>query len=71
MRPTTRTNELSLHEMLTVDTVGLTRILSCGRATAIEMGLQAEAKIKIGKRTLWNTKKIQAYLDKISVGEQA
>lgn len=50
----------------TVDTPGLQRLLMAGRRTAIEIGDSAGARIKVGRRVLWNVSKIQDYLDKIS-----
>lgn len=51
---------------LTVDTAGLQSLLSAGRATAVEIGTAAGAKITVGRRVLWNVLKIQKYLDEIS-----
>lgn len=62
----TRVSELPINDRLTVDTVELTRVLSCGRATAVEIGKQAGAEISFGKRKLWNVEKIKKYLDAIS-----
>ena len=49
-----------------VDTQGLMQLLDAGRQTATQIGTAAEAKIKIGRRVLWNVSKIQKYLDSIS-----
>ena len=51
---------------LTVDTPRLMELLQCGRATAVQIGNEAEAKITIGRRVLWNISKIREYLDEIS-----
>ncbi len=51
---------------LTVDTVRLMELLQVGRATAVKIGVEAEAKITIGRRILWNTSKIKKYLDEVS-----
>lgn len=66
MKATTRNDELMLVEKMTLDTTGLMKVLSCGRATAIEIGTQAQARIQIGKRVLWNTNKVKRYLDSIA-----
>lgn len=51
---------------LTTDTPGLQAMLHAGRSTAIKIGMEAEAKIVIGRRVFWNVPKIQRYLDCIS-----
>ena len=48
---------------ISVDTNGLQTILSCGRSTAIQIGIDARARIVVGKRVLWNVAKIQTFLD--------
>ncbi len=49
-----------------VDTKELQEMLSCGRVTAVQIGNNAGAKIQIGRRVLWNVRKVNAYLDSIS-----
>ncbi len=44
----------------------LKEILCCGRKTAVEIGIAANAKITIGKGVLWNVSLIQKYLDSIA-----
>lgn len=51
---------------LTVDTPRLMEMLEVGRATAVQIGTEAEARIQIGRRVLWNIKKIKKFLDEIS-----
>lgn len=41
----------------------LTSILDCGRPTAEQIAIQSGAKIKIGKRALYNVEKIKNYID--------
>lgn len=53
-------------EKSTVDTDGLKEMLSSGRKTAVEIGMAAEARVQVGRRVLWNVRKIQQYLDKVS-----
>lgn len=53
-------------ESLTVDTPRLMELLQCGRATAVLIGNESEAKIKIGRRVLWNIDKIRSYLSEVS-----
>lgn len=50
----------------TVDTEKLQGMLTAGRKTAVEIGTAAGARIKVGRRVLWNVAKIQKYLDAIS-----
>lgn len=49
-------------EFITVSTDRLAELLDCGKSTARNIGEKADAKIKIGRRTLWNIEKIKAYL---------
>lgn len=51
---------------LTVDTVGLQKLTHSGRKTAVEIGMAAGARINVGKRVLWNVKKVRVYIDSIS-----
>ena len=51
---------------LTVSAKGLQCLLSAGRATAVEIGTAAGARVAVGRRVLWNVAKIQKYLDEIS-----
>jgi hypothetical protein len=52
---------------VTIDTKTLTEVLHCGRVTAVKIGTDAEAKVQVGKRVLWNLPKIQKYIDVISL----
>ncbi|MDL2301033.1 hypothetical protein LJC58_01615 [Lachnospiraceae bacterium OttesenSCG-928-D06] len=65
MRKTTETKAV-LDNKKTVDTVGLQTMLSCGRKSAVDVGVAAGARIQVGRRVLWNIKKVQQYLDAIS-----
>lgn len=51
---------------LCVDTSGLQEMTQSGRKTAVEIGMQAGARIQIGRRVLWNVEKIRKYLEYIS-----
>ncbi len=53
-------------ETICIDTANLQELLQVGRATAVEIGTQANAKIKIGRRTLWNAAKVRQYINSIS-----
>lgn len=69
MRKTTKYQDSQRGWKITVTTDGLMEILDCGRDTAVKIGLDAKAKIQVGKRVLWNVEKVQEYLNSISVGE--
>lgn len=58
--------EKDISKKIAVDTPELQNILGCGRKTAVEIGCMAGAKIKVGKRLLWNVSKVQKYLDSIA-----
>ena len=51
---------------LAVTTDELQEMLGCGRYTACQIGLKAEARMQLGKRVLWNVHKVKAYLESIS-----
>ncbi len=48
---------------ITTDTAGLMQMLNCGRVTAVQIGMEAQAKIQINKRVLWHIPKIREYLN--------
>lgn len=63
MRKTTRdigTNKIA------VDIRVLQTMLCCGRDTAVKIGTEAGARVKFGKRVLFNVAKVQAYIDNLS-----
>lgn len=51
---------------LAVTTSNLSHCLDCGRATAVKVGTAAGAMIKVGKRVLWNVRKVQRYIDSVT-----
>lgn len=51
---------------IAVSTEGLMQILSCGYASAVKIGSDAGARIQIGRRVIWNVKKVQDYLDRVA-----
>lgn len=59
----TRINDMEI-ERITVSAETLAKMLDCGRATAVKIGEEAGARIKIGRRVLFNVVKINAYLEK-------
>lgn len=66
MNKTKTTNNITLSDRISVNTETLANYLDCGRSTAVKIGTDANAKIIIGKRVLWNINKIKEYLDSIS-----
>lgn len=61
-----KTKNLECENKLTVDINGLQALLSLGRASADEIGRNAGAVIRIGRRKLYNVEKVKAYLNTIS-----
>lgn len=64
MNATTRNNSLGDRVTLTSDELAL--FMGCGRKAAVSAGMEAGARVQIGRRVLWNVKKLQKYLDSIS-----
>ena len=64
MRATRKFDETVEKKM--VDIITLQNMLSCGRKTAVDVGIAAGAKVVIGRRVLFNVKKIQQYIDEVS-----
>ena len=63
-----RTAEFNLDvaQKILVNTHELQSLLSCGYATAVRIGTDAQARVKVGKRVLWNRRKIEAYISDIA-----
>lgn len=57
-----KTKERITSQPLTVDIETLAAMLSCGHATARKIGIQAGAKIVIGRRVLYSVDKVKNYL---------
>lgn len=70
MRVTNQSNEkgavIEMKDKMAVDTKTLQVMVGTGRKSAVEIGTAAGAKIQIGRRILWNTRKVQRYLDAMS-----
>lgn len=70
MRATNQSNEMGvvieMKDKMAVDTKTLQVMVGAGRKSAVEIGTAAGAKIQIGRRILWNTRKVQRYLDAMS-----
>lgn len=66
----TEISNVQLCDRMTLTTDELRMTLGCGRGSAVKIGLAANARIVVSpKRILWNSKRIQDYLDSISEGE--
>lgn len=56
----------NIEKKQTVDTKELQGMLSTGRKTAVDIGTAAGARVQVGRRVLWNVRRIQQYIDSIS-----
>lgn len=66
MNKTTPSNvEIKVRLLVTTDE--LKALLGCGRASAVKIGDDANARVTVGKRVLWNCKKVENYLEKIAL----
>lgn len=52
-----------MRNRLTVNAETLAAMLDCGRVTAVKIGTEAGARIKIGNRVLFKVDAIERYLD--------
>lgn len=64
MRPTTKNNSFDSRITMTSEKLALS--MGCGRKAAVSVGTEAGARVQIGRRVLWNVKKVQEYLNAIS-----
>ena len=62
---------LSTEEQLTVDTIGLQKMLCCGYRSAVRIGKESGAAFKIGNRRLYSVAKIRAFIDRQSEEQAA
>lgn len=54
--------DLDYSVKILINTTELQALLSCGRASAVKLGMEAQARVEVGKRVLWNLQKVQQYL---------
>lgn len=66
MRTTKTNGEARNIDKICVTTEDLQDLLDCGRATAVEIGRLAGARIEVGKRLLWSVLKVQSYIDRLA-----
>ncbi|MCJ7833852.1 hypothetical protein MUB23_00400 [Cuneatibacter sp. NSJ-177] len=62
----TRKQKIPLSSMVAVSANTLAGILDCGRATAVKIGTDANARFQVGKRVLYNVEKVRHYLDTLA-----
>lgn len=61
-----RTEKTECEKRITVDIEDLKAMLGVGKVTAARIGEEAGAAMKIGKRKLYNVRKIEEYIDSIT-----
>ena len=61
-----KTSNRGSENLLTANAETLAGMLNCGRATAVKIGTEAGAKIRIGRRTLYKVSTVEKYLDSMS-----
>lgn len=61
-----RTNNFGVGESRLMDTEELRAYTNLGRNNAMKLGEEIGAKVKIGKRVLWDKVKIDRYLNELT-----
>lgn len=61
-----KTSVIESDNKITVDIIGLQGMLSLGKASSNQIGEDAGAVIRIGKRKLYNVEKVKAYMNRLS-----
>jgi hypothetical protein len=61
-----KTNIIDTDNKIAVDINGLQGMLSVGKNTAADIGEKAGAVIRIGRRKLYNVKKVEAYIEHLT-----
>ncbi len=56
----------SLDRKIMVDTAHLMALLDCGKHTALKIGHEAKACVRLDRKLFWNVRQIQKYVDNIS-----
>ncbi len=62
----TKGSDLNLDKRISVSAETLAKLLDCGRATAVKVGTECGARMKIGGRVLFRVDKIKEYLDQVT-----
>lgn len=61
-----KTEKAETENRFAVDVYTLAKMLDCGEQTARQIGSDAGAVMRFGRRVLYNVNKIQIYLDSVS-----
>ncbi|MFW5670609.1 MAG: hypothetical protein ACOCM4_15550, partial [Acetivibrio ethanolgignens] len=61
-----RTPNLTTGETRLMDTAEIMSYTSLGRNNAMKLGEEIGAKVKVGKRVLWDKVKIDTYINKLT-----
>lgn len=61
-----RTNDLEVGNARLMDTEELRSYTSLGRNSAMKVGEEIGAKVKIGRRVLWDRRKIDEYFNSLT-----
>lgn len=61
-----RTNDLEAGNARLIDTEELRSYTSLGRNSAMKLGEKIGAKVKIGRRVLWDRRKIDEYFNSLT-----
>lgn len=62
----TKAKIIECEKPLLIDLEGLKALTGCGRYSAIKIGSDAKACVRIGRTVRWNVAKVKAYIDEIS-----
>ncbi len=60
------TSTADLSNMILVKTEGLMQLLDCGRPMAVRVGMDAGARVCIGRNVRWHVPRVRQYLDTIA-----
>ena len=63
-----KTKNIECDNKIAVDINGLQAMLSVGRSTADQIGENAAAVIRVGRRKLYNVSKVQSYMNSLTGG---
>ena len=63
-----KTKDFTPAQKIAVDISTLQDMLCLGKNSAIDVARKAGAEIHVGRRTLYNVKKVEAYMDQLTEG---
>lgn len=61
-----KANYDSIENPILVDTKGLRALTQLGRDSAVKIGMEANARVQIGKSVRWKVDKVEEYLKTIT-----